>query len=105
MNSTPIYQFAKPTNASSKPPEYSEPILTPSYELRPCFINMIQERSFSGEGDANTYSHLQKFEQTCAYLRFAGMSDETLRWKLFLFSLTGIAKQWYKLTVGNMQGD
>ena len=33
------------------------------------------------------------------------MSDETLRWKLFPFSLTGRAKQWYSLTVGSMQGD
>jgi hypothetical protein len=33
------------------------------------------------------------------------MSDNTLRWKLFPFSLTKIAKQWYKLTVGSMQGD
>jgi hypothetical protein len=33
------------------------------------------------------------------------MSDKTLRWKLFLFSLTGIAKQWYNLTVESMQGD
>jgi hypothetical protein len=53
---------------------------------------MIQEQSFSGEGDANPYSHLQEFEQTCACLRIAGMSDNTLRWKLFAFSLTGIAK-------------
>ena len=33
------------------------------------------------------------------------MSDETLRWKLFLFSLMGRAKQWYSQTVGSMQGD
>ena len=33
------------------------------------------------------------------------MSDETLRWKLFPFSLTGIAKHWYNQTVGSMQED
>ena len=33
------------------------------------------------------------------------MSDKTLRWKLFSFSLTGRAKQWYSQTVGSMQGD
>jgi hypothetical protein len=38
-------------------------------------------------------------------LRIAGMSDKTLRWKLFPFSLTGIAKQWYNLIVESMQGD
>jgi hypothetical protein len=33
------------------------------------------------------------------------MSNKTLKWKLFPFSLTGIAKQWYNLTVESMQGD
>ena len=33
------------------------------------------------------------------------MSDKTLRWKLFLFSLMGRAKQWYNQTIGSMQGD
>jgi hypothetical protein len=79
MNSTPISQFAKPTSASSKPPESLEPILTPGYELCPCFINMIQEQSFLGEGDANPYSHLREFEQTYACLRITGILDNTLR--------------------------
>ena len=33
------------------------------------------------------------------------MSDETLRWKLFPFSLIEKAKHWYKLTIGSRQGD
>jgi hypothetical protein len=61
---------------------------------------MIWDQSFSGEGNENTYLHLQEFEQTCACLRIAGMSDKTLRWKLFPFSLTGGAKQWYRQAIG-----
>jgi bacteriorhodopsin len=57
------------------------------------------------KGDANPYSHLREFEQTCACLRIASMSDETLRWKLFPFSVTGKAKQWYNLTVESIQRD
>ena len=57
------------------------------------------------EGDENPYSHLREFEQTCACLRITGMSNKTLRWKLFLFSLMGRAKHWYSQTVGSMQGD
>ena len=94
MDSTPIYQYAKPTSASLKPPKYLGPILAPSYELCLCFIKLIREQSFSGEGDENPYSHLQEFEQTCACLCIAGMSDKTLRWNLFPFSLTERAKQW-----------
>jgi hypothetical protein len=66
---------------------------------------MIWDQPVLGEGNKNAYSHLQEFEQIYACLRIAGMSDKTLRWKLFPFSLTRIAKQWYNLTVGSMQGD
>ena len=99
MDSTPIYQYNAPISAYLEPPESSKPILTPDYELRPCLIKLIQDKSFSGEGNENPYSHLQEFEQICACLRIAGMSDKTLRWKLFPFSLMGRAKQWYSLTV------
>jgi hypothetical protein len=79
MNSTPIYKYAKPTSTSLKPPESSEPILTPGFELSPCFIKLIHDKSFLGEGDENPYSHLQEFEQICACLCITGMSDNTLR--------------------------
>jgi hypothetical protein len=78
-----------------EPLESSKPILTPGYELRTSLISMVQEQSFSGEGDDNPYSHLQEFEQTCACLHITGMSHETLKWKLFMFSFTGRAKHWY----------
>ena len=103
MDNTPIYQYAKPMSASLEPPKSSEPILTPGYELRPCFIKLIRDKSFSGEGNENLYSHLQEFEQTYACLCITGMSNKTLRWKLFLFSLTG--KHWYSQTVGSVEGD
>ena len=101
LESTPIYQYGAPTNANLQPKESSKPILTPGYELRPRLINMVQDQPFSGEDDENPYSHLNEFEQTYACLRIAGMSDETLRWKLFPFSLTGKAKRWYNLIIGS----
>ena len=105
MNSTPIYQYAAPTNTRLEPPKSIEPILTPGYKLCPCLIKLIRDQSFLGEGNENPYWHLREFEQTCACLCIASMFDKTLRWKLFPFSLTGRAKQWYSRTVGSMQGD
>jgi hypothetical protein len=92
-------------STSLRPPQSSKPILAPGYKLRLCLINLIQKQSFSWEGDANPHSHLREFEKTCACLRIAGMSDETLRWNPFSFSLTGKAKQWYNRTVESVQGD
>ena len=105
MDSTPIYQYAKPTSASLKPPESSETIITPDSELRLSLIKLIRGQYFLGEGNENQYSHLREFERTCACFRIAGMFDKTLRWKLFPLSLMGRAKQWYSLTVGSMQED
>ena len=105
LASTPIHQYAAPTSTCLEPLESSKPILTPGCELCPCLINMVRDQSFLGKDDENPYSHLNEFEQTYACLRIAGMSDETLRWKLFPFSLKGKAKRWYKLTIGSRQGD
>jgi hypothetical protein len=66
---------------------------------------MVQDQPFSGEVDENPYSHLCEFEQTCACLHIEGMSDKTLRWTLFPFSLMGEVKRWYLLNIGNRQGD
>jgi hypothetical protein len=93
IDSTPIYQYVVPTSTSHRPKESSKPILTPTYELCPCLVAMVQNQSFSGKVDENPYLHLQEFEQTCDCLHIEGMSDETLRWKLFPFSLKGRSKK------------
>jgi hypothetical protein len=66
---------------------------------------MVQSLSFSGGVDKNPYLHIRDFEQTCDCLRIEGMSDQTLRWKLFPFSLKEKARQWYDKAVGKQQGD
>jgi len=66
---------------------------------------MIESLSFFGEVDKNPYLHIRDFEQTCDCLRIEGISDKTLRWKLFPFSLKGRARQWYNQKVSKQQGD
>jgi hypothetical protein len=66
---------------------------------------MVQSLSFSGGVDENPYLHIRDFEQTCACLRIEVMSDQTLHWKLFPFSLKEKARQWYDNTIGKQQGD
>jgi hypothetical protein len=105
INSIPIYQFAAPTETSLMPWESSQPIQTPNYRLSPQLIAMAQSLSFSGKEDENPYLHIRDFEQTCDCLRIEGISDKTLRWKLFPFSLKGKARQWYNKIVGKKQGD
>jgi len=66
---------------------------------------MVREQSFSGFDDENPYHHLREFEQLCSCLSIAGMAQETLRWKLFPFSLIERAKQWYAHNVGKVNGE
>ena len=66
---------------------------------------MVREQTFLGLDYENPYHHLWEFEQLCACLTISGMSQETLRWKLFPFSLDERAKQWYAHNVGKVAGD
>ena len=66
---------------------------------------MVQEQAFLGVDYKNPYHRLREFEQLYACLTISGMSQETLRWKLFPFSLEERAKQWYAHNVGKIAGD
>ena len=68
-------------------------------------IALVQNLSFLGEGDENPYLHIRDFEKTCDCLRIEGISNETLYWKIFPFSLKGKARQWYNRAIGKQQGD
>ena len=66
---------------------------------------MIQNLSFSGKEDENSYLHIRDFEQTCDCLHIEGISDKTLRWKVFPFSLRGEARQWYSQKLSQQRGE
>ena len=106
MNSTmSIYEFHRPTGTHLEPPKFSKPIIASSFEIDPEYIEFVQRQPFSGEGEENPYTHLREFYRVCDLLHIEGMSDETLKWKLFPFSLTGKARHWYILKVGSVYGD
>jgi hypothetical protein len=105
MDSTPIYKLSAPKGELLEPPPSSHPILIDGYELRPAFIAMVWEQIFFGEEGKNPYVHLCEFEQLCSCLNIFGMTHETLKWKLFLFSLSERVKQWYAHTVRSVNGD
>jgi hypothetical protein len=65
---------------------------------------LVRELNFAGGLDEDPYKHLQDFEEICATLMISVMNHETLKWKALLFSLTGWAKQWYKLHVSSCHG-
>jgi hypothetical protein len=101
----PLFQYGAPKGDSLEPPRSSKAILAVRYELRPGFIVMVQANPFSRSKDESLYSHLREFEQLCSCLHIQGMTRDTLKWKLFPFSLTGAAKQWYAHHVESVHGE
>jgi hypothetical protein len=104
MVCTPIYYFSAPKGKYLEPATSSHPIEAKGYEIRPDVISLARELNFAGGFDENPYEHLQDFKEICATLMISGMNPETLKWKSFPFSLTGWAKQWYKLHVSGCHG-
>jgi len=103
MKTTPIqYLFASKD-------EFPKPLLKPNPSsgcgLHPGLIAMVREQPFLGYNNENPCHCLHKFEEMCSCLSISGMTQETLKWSLFPFSLTGKAKQWYTHAVESMNGD
>ena len=104
MVCTHIYTFSALEGKYLELATSSHPIEAEGYEIHPDFISLVRVLKFARGLDENAYKYLQDFEEICATLMISGMNHETLKWKAFLFSLTGWAKQWYKLHVSSCHG-
>ena len=94
-----------PSREYLEPPPSCHPILSDGYEIRPSLVAMVRAQSFSGKKDECPYAHLQIFEENCSLLIIPSMTQNTLQWKLFPFSLTGEAKIWYNRMARRVGGD
>jgi hypothetical protein len=104
MVCTPIYSSSAQEGKYLEPATLLHPIEAEGYEIRPDFISLVGELNFARGLDENPHKHLQDFEEICATLIMLGTNHETLKWKAFLFSLMGWAKQWYKLHASSCHG-
>jgi hypothetical protein len=84
-----LFEISTPKGGHLEPPPSSHPIKTPSYELRPALIALVRENSFAGTKEESPYIHLQGFEQVFSIIIIEGTNQQTLKWKLFPFSLVG----------------
>ena len=94
-----------PYHEYMEPPPSCHLILSDGYEIPPSLVAMVRASTFSGRRDECPYAHLQEFEENCSLLIIPGMNQNTLRWKLFPFSLTERAKIWYYWTTVRVGGD
>ena len=104
MEQLSLLQLSSPKSEFYEPAPSADPILSTSYELDSGYIAFVQGNFFSGRDCENPYHHLREFEQVCSCKKISGMTHETLKWKLFPFSLSEEAKQWYIRVVGCVNG-
>jgi hypothetical protein len=104
MEFPPSYP-ADPFHEYMEPPPSCHPILSDGYEIRPSLVAIVRASPFSGRRDECPYTHLGEFQENCSLLIILEMNQDTLRWKLFLFSLKERAKIWYYRTAARVGGD
>jgi hypothetical protein len=103
MKTTPIQYWSASKGKFSEPPP--KPNFSSGCELYPGLIAMVRAQPLLGHYNENPYHHLHEFEEMCSCLSISGMAQETLKWKLFSFSLMGKAKQWYTHVIESTNGD
>ena len=88
MEQLSLLQLSSPKSEFYEPAASADLILSTSYELSSGYIALVHGNSFSGRDCENPYHHLREFEQVCSCMKILGMTHETLKWKLFPFSLS-----------------
>jgi hypothetical protein len=69
-----LVEISAPKGGHLEPRPSSHPIKTPSYELLPTLIALVQENLFAGTKEESPYIHLQGFEQVCSIIVIEGMN-------------------------------
>ena len=66
-----------------------------NFELCTGLIMMVQANQFSGLSSEDMNTHLQHFLEFCDTIIIKDVASKSIRLRLFPFSLSGKAKQWF----------
>ena len=66
-----------------------------NFEIYTGLISMVQVIQFCGLPSEDANAHLQHFLELCDTIVIKDVGQDSIRLRLFLFSLTGKAKQWF----------
>ncbi|KAK5844687.1 hypothetical protein PVK06_000828 [Gossypium arboreum] len=90
-----MYDYAKPSLTGTESSIVRPAVAVNTFELKPNTIQMIQQFVlFDGLQDEDPNAHLANFLDLCDTFKINGVSDDTIRLRLFPFSLRNKAKQW-----------
>ncbi|KAJ9177056.1 hypothetical protein P3X46_012309 [Hevea brasiliensis] len=76
-------------------PSVTRPIVEANnFELKPAWLQMIQQTQFVGSPTEDPHYHLQCFLAFCDTFKMNGVSDQAIRLRAFPFSLRDKARKW-----------
>ncbi|XP_047979067.1 uncharacterized protein LOC125220986 [Salvia hispanica] len=66
-----------------------------NFELKTALIQFVEQRVFSGRPTEDPNMHLAKFLEIANTIKLNGVPEDTIKLRLFPFSLTGYARDWF----------
>ena len=86
--------YAMP-NADGYGPSIVRPaIQANNFEIKPAFLQLVQQDQFGGGPLDDPNLHISNFLQLCDTIKANGVSEDAIRLRLFPFSLRDKAKSW-----------
>ncbi|XP_073152742.1 uncharacterized protein [Henckelia pumila] len=86
---------ALPSIENARPSIIRPTIAANQFDIKPAIIQMVQNTvQFGGMKIDDPYAHLTNFLEICDTFKMQGVSDDTIRLRLFPFSLRDKAKAW-----------
>src|SRR3989337_2581954 len=86
--------FATPSNNFMREPIAQPEVAAAEYEIKPNLVSMVQQDQFGGSASEDVGMHLHNFTKLCNMTRIRDYDQDTLKLRLFPFSLRGKAKEW-----------
>ena len=86
-----LHQFSAPSNTHI-PIRLNNDQGIDGFEIKTRLINMVQASPFCGKASEDAHAHLQNFLEVSSIINPKGTMMDTIRLRLFPFSLLGKAK-------------
>lgn len=96
-------EYASPGVGGLQPSIITPAVTANYFELKPSLISMVQQNQFGGLPMEDANLHLSIFIEVCSTLKVQNVNDNTIRLKLFPFSLRDKARAWlHSLPAGSI---
>ena len=81
----------------------NQPVNVTNFQLHPSTINQLERKSFTGKVNEDANKHLQRFLTMSTTLKIDGHTDEAKKLRMFPFTLSEEAEEWfYSLPAGSI---